>query len=177
MNRCLRPCQQAVSMDEYRGETARVEQFLRTGGASLVGVPPQPRATAPAPRCNLRKPSVCISASRASARCRRSPAIWPGHWTVSPALPWLRSTEPETIELWFLARGRWQEPRRVSLSETSGAGQSLDRRMRELVTASNPRVSPTWNIFLYWFAGKGRAGAMANGSVSNRLKNSPTESW
>src|SRR6202042_80101 len=36
MNRCLRPCQQAVSEDEYRGETARVEQFLRTGGASLL---------------------------------------------------------------------------------------------------------------------------------------------
>src|SRR5229473_1222359 len=35
MNRCLRPCQQAVSIDEYKGEAARVEQFLRTSGASL----------------------------------------------------------------------------------------------------------------------------------------------
>ncbi len=36
MNRCLRPCQQVVSIEEYRGEAARVEQFLRTGGASLL---------------------------------------------------------------------------------------------------------------------------------------------
>ena len=35
MNRCLRPCQQAVSKDEYRGESDRVAEFLRTGGASL----------------------------------------------------------------------------------------------------------------------------------------------
>src|SRR5215470_1958032 len=35
MNRCLRPCQQAVSIEEYRGEAGRVEQFLLTRGASL----------------------------------------------------------------------------------------------------------------------------------------------
>ena len=35
MNRCLRPCQQAVTPEEYRGEVARLEQFLRTDGASL----------------------------------------------------------------------------------------------------------------------------------------------
>ena len=38
MNRCLRPCQQAVSMEEYRGEAARMEQFLETGGASLARI-------------------------------------------------------------------------------------------------------------------------------------------
>ncbi|MGH9559091.1 MAG: excinuclease ABC subunit C, partial [Bryobacteraceae bacterium] len=29
MNRCLRPCQQIVSIEEYRGEAVRVEQFLK----------------------------------------------------------------------------------------------------------------------------------------------------
>src|SRR5579871_2377478 len=36
MNRCLRPCQQVVSVEEYRNESARVEQFLRTNGSSLL---------------------------------------------------------------------------------------------------------------------------------------------
>src|SRR5439155_13761516 len=36
MNRCLRPCQQAVSAEEYRSEVVRVEQFLNTGGGSLA---------------------------------------------------------------------------------------------------------------------------------------------
>ena len=35
MNRCLRPCQAAVTPDEYRHEAERLEQFLRTRGASL----------------------------------------------------------------------------------------------------------------------------------------------
>src|ERR1019366_6542155 len=36
MNKCSRPCQQAVGMEEYRTEASRVEQFLRTDGASLL---------------------------------------------------------------------------------------------------------------------------------------------
>ena len=33
------------------------------------------------------------------------------------------------------APSSWLEPRRVALSETDGAGQSLDRRMRELASS------------------------------------------
>ena len=36
MSKCLRPCQEVVSMDEYRSEAGRVEQFLRTSGGSLL---------------------------------------------------------------------------------------------------------------------------------------------
>src|SRR5712692_6867231 len=43
MNRCLRPCQQAVSVEEYRNEAARMEQFLCTGGASLRDAAEQAR--------------------------------------------------------------------------------------------------------------------------------------
>ena len=38
MGRCLRPCQQAVGVAEYRGEAERVAEFLRTGGRSLAGL-------------------------------------------------------------------------------------------------------------------------------------------
>lgn len=37
MARCLRPCQQAVSRDEYLSEVQRLVQFLATGGQSLLG--------------------------------------------------------------------------------------------------------------------------------------------
>ena len=36
MGKCLRPCQQAVSKEEYAGEVERVVEFLRTEGASLL---------------------------------------------------------------------------------------------------------------------------------------------
>ena len=71
MNRCLRPCQQAVSVAEYRGETQRVEQFLRTSGESLDRIRRSPRAIAPAPKCNLNKPTACTSAPCASPKFNR----------------------------------------------------------------------------------------------------------
>jgi excinuclease UvrABC nuclease subunit len=36
MNKCLRPCQQAVSPEEYRAEACRVVSFFETGGRSLT---------------------------------------------------------------------------------------------------------------------------------------------
>src|SRR5579864_7703941 len=38
MNMCLRPCQQAVSREEYLSEVARVEEFLAGDGAALLSV-------------------------------------------------------------------------------------------------------------------------------------------
>ncbi len=141
MNRCLRPCQQAVSVDEYRGETARVEQFLRTGGASLL-------ESAAAARDHASAAMQFEEAERLHQRVARIGEVQALSGDLARSLDRLtgvavvRSTEPETVELWFLARGRWQDPRRVSLSETSGAGQSLDRRLRELVTNVEPTGEP-----------------------------------
>ncbi|HVW83193.1 MAG TPA: hypothetical protein VHB50_00860, partial [Bryobacteraceae bacterium] len=36
MGRCLRPCQQAVGIEEYRAEAERVAEFLRTAGKALI---------------------------------------------------------------------------------------------------------------------------------------------
>ncbi len=36
MARCLRPCQEAVSIEQYHSESSRVEQFFETGGSSLL---------------------------------------------------------------------------------------------------------------------------------------------
>ncbi len=38
MNRCLRPCQQVVSREEYLSEVERVEEFLTGNGAALISV-------------------------------------------------------------------------------------------------------------------------------------------
>src|ERR1700677_2924222 len=38
MNRCLRPCQQAVSREEYLSEVERVEEFLTGSGAAMISV-------------------------------------------------------------------------------------------------------------------------------------------
>ncbi len=44
------------------------------------------------------------------------------------------STAEHAVELLFFVGGRWQPPRRFLLADTVDAGQSLDRRLREMMT-------------------------------------------
>jgi hypothetical protein len=46
------------------------------------------------------------------------------------------SADPEAVELFFLHRGCWQQPRRFSVSGTAGPAVSLDRRLGELVAGA-----------------------------------------
>jgi len=141
MNRCLRPCQQAVSIEEYRGEAARMEQFLETGGASL-------KHTAEAARERASADMQFEEAERMHQRAARIADVQALAGELARPIERLAgvavtpSAAPEAIDLWFLAGGRWQPPRRVSLSETAGAGSSLDRRMRELVASIAPAGQP-----------------------------------
>jgi hypothetical protein len=71
------------------------------------------------------------------------------------------SAEPEAIELWFMLRGRWEEPRRVSLSENTSAGSSLDRRLRELTSILVPTAEPDLehlSILMRWHGSSWRDG-------------------
>jgi hypothetical protein len=52
------------------------------------------------------------------------------------------SADIEAVKLWFLLVGCWQEPRTLALSETEGAGLSMDRRLREMVAGLAPGGSP-----------------------------------
>src|SRR5207244_6958620 len=79
MNKCLRPCQQVVSIEEYRGEAHRVEEFIRTDGASLRESPRR-LVIGRVPRCSSKKPSNCITAWTKSPRCMRARANWRDRW-------------------------------------------------------------------------------------------------
>jgi excinuclease ABC subunit C len=134
MNRCLRPCQQAVSIEEYHGESARMQQFLETGGASLKHV-------AEAARDRASGEMQFEEAERMHQRIARIAEVQGLAGELARPVDRLAgvavtgSTAEEAVDLWFLCGGCWQQPRRVSLSETIAAGSSLDRRMRELVTS------------------------------------------
>jgi excinuclease ABC subunit C len=138
MNRCLRPCQQAVTREEYRAEAARLEQFLRTSGASL-------KESTEAARDRLSAEMQFEEAERLHQRLMRIGEVQALSGELARSLERLHgvavtpSIEPESIELWFFMGGRWQEPRRVNLSEYASAGTSLDRRLREIVSGIEPR--------------------------------------
>ncbi|HLH43505.1 MAG TPA: hypothetical protein VKV74_10990 [Bryobacteraceae bacterium] len=141
MNRCLRPCQQAVSASEYRAEAGRLERFLKTGGASL-------KEAAEAARDRMSAEMQFEEADRWHQRLTRIGEVQALCGDLARPLDRLHgvavmpSAEPEAIELWFFLGGRWQEPRRVSLSENASAGSSLDRRLRELTGGLAPAGEP-----------------------------------
>ncbi|MEP7352741.1 MAG: hypothetical protein ABI824_05870 [Acidobacteriota bacterium] len=131
MNRCLRPCQQVVSEDEYRHESARVEAFLRSSGTSLL----EPAETArdrassemdfeEAERLHLRVERIKEAANGAGELARPLDQLMGVAVVPSPGV--------NTINLVFFAAGRWQGVRSLFLGESSSVVLSMDRRLREI---------------------------------------------
>lgn len=160
MNRCLRPCQQIVSIDEYRSEAARVEQFLRTGGASLI-------ETAEAARERASAAMQFEEAERLHQRVVRITEVQGLIGPLARSLDMLAgvavtlSVHWQVVELWFMLGGCWQEPLRLSLSETAGAGQSMDHRLRDMIGKLKPQGSPNLEhlaILVRWHGSSWRDG-------------------
>lgn len=160
MNRCLRPCQQAVSIEEYRQEAARVEQFLRTGGASLF-------ETAEAERDSASAAMQFEEAERLHQRVARIAEVRGLEGDLACVLDRLAgvavtpSAAANAVELWFMLGGYWQEPRRLSLSETEGTGRSMDRRLREIVSGVDRQGARNLEhiaILVRWYGSSWRDG-------------------
>jgi excinuclease ABC subunit C len=164
MNRCLRPCQEAVSIDEYHGEAARVEQFLRTRAESLVEITEVARDRASAEmqfeeaeRMHQRLTRI-REVQASGGELARSIAELNGIAVTRSA----KGDAPEAgaVELWFLVGGSWQEPRRLSVSEDA-AVLSMDRRLREIVSTIGPSGAPNLehlSILLRWHSSSWRDG-------------------
>ena len=143
MNKCLRPCQQVVSIEEYRGEAARVEQFLRTEGASL-------RESAETARDQASASMDFEEAERMHQRLTRIEGVCATAGDLARVLDRLAgvavvpSAQAESVDLVFLAGGRWLDPRAFSFSEdaTFLENASMDRRLRELCAGIAPGTSP-----------------------------------
>lgn len=138
MNRCLRPCQQAVSEDEYRHEAERIEQFLRTSGTSLADSAEAARDAASAAmqfeeaeRLHQRLTRIKEVAGAAGELARTVDRL--AGVAVVP------SADIDAVELLFFAGGRWSEPKRLAMGE---AGDSMDHRLRELVSEVSREGSP-----------------------------------
>ena len=129
MNRCLRPCQEAVSMEEYRGEVARVAEFLRTRGGSLV-------ESAEAARDRASGEMQFEEAERLHARVEQIRDVQGYAGDLAATLGELRgvavvpSADRDAVDLWFMNGGCWLAPRTLELAEA--AGQSMDHRLREI---------------------------------------------
>jgi excinuclease ABC subunit C len=162
MNKCLRPCQQVVSIEEYRHEAARVEQFLRTEGASL-------HESAETARDQASAAMQFEEAERLHQRLTQIDEVLASSGDLARTLDRLAgvavapSAEPEAVDLIFLAGGRWLEPRSFSLSESATFLQSasMDRRLRELSAGISPGATPDLEhlaILVRWHGSSWRDG-------------------
>ena len=160
MNRCMRPCQAAVSPDEYRHEATRLEQFLRSGGSSL-------REPAELARDQASASMQFEEAERLHQRVARIAEVQASGGELARPLDRLAgvavvpSWRPDAIQLWFLIGGCWQPPQLLWLTEIAGAGQSMDRRLREIVAAIEPTGSPNPDhlaILTRWYTSTWRDG-------------------
>jgi excinuclease UvrABC nuclease subunit len=141
MNRCLRPCQQVVGIEEYAGEVKRVSEFLSSDGDSLL----QPVAAA---RERFSDELNFEEAARQHQRHERIREVLQLRDELAHDINRLfgvavtPSAEEQTIDLWFMAAGVWLGPRRFSLEVPGGRPVPLDRRLRELAAElSPPRVA------------------------------------
>jgi excinuclease UvrABC nuclease subunit len=134
MNRCLRPCQQAVTRDEYRTEAHRMRDFLATRGAALL----EPTAAA---RDRFSRELLFEEAARQHARYEKIEQVARGAGELAREVTHLHgvavtaSREPESVILWFLREGCWLKRRAFSVAPAGDKPVSLDTRLREIVAS------------------------------------------
>jgi excinuclease ABC subunit C len=138
MNMCLRPCQQAVSPEEYRSEVDRLVQFLETEGRSMT----EPLA---ASRDRLSEEMDFEAAARQHKQIEKIQQVLRLRDELVSEIGRLHgvavteSAEPGAVELWFVAGGCWQLPVRFGFEVVEGKTVSMDHRLQDVVAGLNPR--------------------------------------
>lgn len=133
MNLCLRPCQQAVTVEEYGSETERARHFLSSGGRSMLDV-------IQSARDRLSEEMQYEAAAREHSRYEKVQQMLRARGDLAEPIDKLSgvaiqpSHEPETVDLWFMLAGVWLPAVRFPLLP-GGQMIPLDRRLHE-VTAS-----------------------------------------
>jgi excinuclease UvrABC nuclease subunit len=134
MGMCLRPCQEVVGAAEYGTEVARVVDFLRTDGQSLL-------VAIASSRDRLSEEMMFEEAARQHKRYEKVQEVLKQADELARDIDRLngvaitRSLGADAVEMWFVRDGWWQEPQRFSFEVRDGTPVSLDRKLRETFAA------------------------------------------
>ena len=132
MNMCLRPCQQVVGPEEYGSEVGRVRQFLVSDGASLM-------ATIMAARDRFSQEMDFEEAARQHKRLQKIEEVMRLRDELARDVDHLtgvavtRSSERDSVVLWFMEGGIWHEPQVIALAVEGGRPVSIDQKVREAI--------------------------------------------
>lgn len=137
MGQCLRPCQDAVTREEYGSEAARLREFLCTEGRSLAD-------TVERMRERFSAEMEFEEAARQHRRLEKIQSLWRGRDELATdastfnGVAVLRGDAPDNVKLLFLLDGAWLPPMTFGLKPADGLPVSLDRRLRETVQSLTP---------------------------------------
>jgi len=138
MAMCLRPCQQVVGPAEYRTEVGRVVDFLRTDGGSLLDAISHSRD-------RLSEEMQFEEAARQHKRYEKVLDVIKQADDIARDVDRLNgvaittSLAADSVQMWFVRGGIWQEPQRFSFEVRDGAPVSLDSKLRETFASVTPR--------------------------------------
>jgi excinuclease ABC subunit C len=163
MNQCLRPCQCAVTAEEYASEVKRVSEFLATNGRSTISVLSAARERAcdstdfeQAAHIHKRIEKVNAAASA------RDEVIRDIQQFNGVALT--RGVQSRQFRLWPMLEGLWQEPITLDFGTEEAQTKSLDYELRERVSQSLGNVNTEGKriedlaIFSRWYFSSWRDG-------------------
>jgi excinuclease ABC subunit C len=137
MAMCLRPCQQVVGPAEYGHEVARVVEFLRTDGRSLL-------ESIAHSRDRLSEDMMFEDAARQHKRYEKVQDVLRLRDELVRDIDALhgvaitRSLAADAVELWFVRGGWWCAPERFDFQVVEGRPVSMDQKLREVLA----RVAP-----------------------------------
>jgi hypothetical protein len=164
MNQCLRPCQCAVSPDEYATEAARVSDFLSSAGKSAL-LPLSATRDRAAAALDFEQAALAHKRIEKvqAAISSRDPVIAPVHQFNGLALT--RAAEPDSVNLWPMLAACWQTPILLHLPAHQEQNvRSLDSMLRERIQTALQSPTAEGNrlehlaLFSRWYYSSWRDG-------------------
>lgn len=156
MNQCLRPCQCAVTIQEYGAEAARVADFLSSNGKSSVALLSAARDRA----CDETEFEQAAQIHKRLDRVKeaagaRDAIVTEVHQFNGVALT--RAGQPRQFRLWPMLEGFWQEPVALDFSSEEPRATSLDHVLRDRLSEALSAARTTGKrveelaIFSRWY--------------------------
>lgn len=129
MNQCLRPCQCAVSAEEYSSEAARVQDFLSTNGKSAVSLLTAARDRA----CDETDFEQAAQIHKRLERVNEAASLRPNVVTQIAGFHGValtRASAERRFLLWPMVSGYWQDSIELDFSTKESQASSLDHELR-----------------------------------------------
>jgi excinuclease ABC subunit C len=163
MAQCLRPCQLAVTPDEYHSETERVTRFLLGNGRAEISdlTVARDRAIEGTEFEQAHVLHARVEKLKAAAALRPEIIRNLGQFTGVAVVP---AHEPNTVKLWPLLVGHWQDPICLTFTLNNNTSKSLDSALKEQFRRAWEGASKDWNpleaiaVFARWYYSSHRDG-------------------